>query len=62
VDEIRQENGRNIPIFALEQRIMPEFRQEDPCVAGDIVAGNVVWKPKDHWSQLIETMAATKSA
>ncbi|OGY89420.1 MAG: hypothetical protein A3B30_01650 [Candidatus Komeilibacteria bacterium RIFCSPLOWO2_01_FULL_52_15] len=30
-----------------------QYRQDDPEVAADIAAGNVVWKPKDEWEERI---------
>lgn len=32
---------------------MPQWRQDDPYVAHDIAAGNVVWKPKGQWQELL---------
>ncbi|MFH0830801.1 MAG: hypothetical protein V1895_01955 [Parcubacteria group bacterium] len=43
---------RDIPVLALEHKPMPQYRQDDPAVAEDIAAGNVVWKPKEEWQRL----------
>ena len=32
------------------------YRQDDPRVVGQVKAGNLVLKPKDHWDELMETM------
>jgi orotate phosphoribosyltransferase len=39
-------------VFALEYKPTPQYRQDDPAVADHIAAGNIVWKPKDHWNKL----------
>lgn len=44
--------ARKIPIVALVDRPIPEYRQDDPFVAADVAAGNIVWKPKDEWHKL----------
>lgn len=33
-----------------------QFKQEDPEVADDVAAGNVVWKPKEAWDKLAPYM------
>jgi adenine/guanine phosphoribosyltransferase-like PRPP-binding protein len=45
-----------IPVASLVRKIIPEYRQDDPAVAEDVANGNVVWKPKDEWSRLMEAM------
>jgi orotate phosphoribosyltransferase len=47
-----------IPVIALVREPMPEWAQEDPAVADDIQAGNVVWKPKEteSWARLMVAM------
>jgi len=45
--------GREIPIIAAVLIPTLEYRQDDPYVAADVEAGNVVWKPKDNWNELI---------
>ncbi len=41
-----------IPVLCLVRKVIPEYRQDDPFVAADVAAGNVVWKPKDEWEKL----------
>lgn len=45
-----------IPIISLVDIPIPEYRQGDPEVSDDIARGNVVWKPKDRWSELEAAM------
>lgn len=45
-----------LPVFALVRQVLPEYMQDDPAVASDVAAGNVVWKPKDHWAFLMSAM------
>lgn len=52
--------GREIPVVALLQMPIPEYKQEDPAVAEDIKNGNVVWKPKDEWPRLMSAMSAAR--
>lgn len=47
-------------VFALVRKQIPEWRQIDPAVRGDVAKGNVVWKPKNEWSRLMESMAAAE--
>lgn len=49
-----------IPIISLARKIIPQFQQDDPEVAADIAAGNVVFKPKDEWDRL--ATAVTKAS
>lgn len=44
--------SRKIPIIQAVLIPTPEYRQDDPYVAADVAAGNVVWKPKDNWNEL----------
>lgn len=44
-------------VVALMRQIIPEYRQDDPFVAEDIKAGNVIWKPKNEWAPLAKAMA-----
>lgn len=48
------EDGRELPIFAIQRFKAPEFRQDDALVAGHIASGNIIWKPKDQWDLLPE--------
>lgn len=41
-----------VPVFSLVRMPIPEYKQDDPAVADDIAAGNVIWKPKDEWDLL----------
>src|SRR3989344_3217960 len=41
-----------VPVANLVRLSIPEYKQDDPAVAGDIAAGNVTWKPKDEWDRL----------
>ncbi|TAN58580.1 hypothetical protein EPN15_00535 [Patescibacteria group bacterium] len=41
-----------IPVISLVRMPIPEYKQDDPVVARDIAAGNVIWKPKDEWDRL----------
>lgn len=45
-----------IPVIALVREPMPQYQQDDPEVAADVTAGNVVWKVKPEWSRLREVM------
>lgn len=46
--------GRSIPIVQAVLIPTPEYRQDDPYVAADVEAGNVVWKPKNNWDDLLQ--------
>ncbi len=46
------------PVYAFWDEAMPEYRQDDFEVAGDVAAGKVVWQPKLEWSRLMEFMKA----
>lgn len=48
-----------IPVMALIRKPIEEFRQDNQTVSEDIKKGNVVWKPKDKWSSLMEAMNNT---
>ena len=48
--------GKPLPIIASIRERYPEYPQDDPYVAGDINAGNIVWEAKQNWSQLIAHM------
>lgn len=45
---------RRWPVLALWNESFPEYEQDDPFVAADIAAGNILWKPKDEWQHLRE--------
>jgi len=46
--------GRKILVTQAVLIPTPEYRQDDPYVAADVAAGNVVWKPKDNWDSLLQ--------
>jgi len=47
-------NGK--PVLSLNYRPEPQWKQEDPVVAADIQAGNVVWEAKKEWPKLKKAM------
>ena len=49
-------NPLEIPVVSLVRKPIHEWRQDDPAVAEDVAAGNVVWKPKDDWDRLMKAM------
>jgi orotate phosphoribosyltransferase len=55
-------NGQvGIPVISLIRKPFPSYKQDDPEVAEDVVAGNVVWKPKgtpQDWARLMAAMNA----
>jgi len=53
--------GLSIPLVNVVWKHLPQYRQDDPAVSADIAEGNVVWKPKDKWSQLVDAMAKAKA-
>ncbi len=50
-----------IPIIALEDKPIRQYRQDDLLVLQDVENGNVVWKPKDKWAELMDAMNAHSS-
>ncbi len=48
-----------IPVIAAITAPTPQWRQSDSEVEADIIAGNVVWKPKLEWSRLEAAMASS---
>lgn len=48
------------PVASVVHQHTPEWKQDDPVVAEDIAAGNVVWKPKNEWDRLAEAMKAVQ--
>lgn len=48
--------GCQIPIIASIREAFPEYTQNDPAVAEDIVNGNVEFEVKKHWRHLCATM------
>lgn len=49
-----------VPVLSLLHIPSMQWHQDDPAVAEDIAAGNVVWKPKDEWEKLMLAMASAK--
>lgn len=47
---------QGIPVFSALHLPTIQYQQDDPKVAQDIERGNVVWKPKDQWDELMLTM------
>ena len=45
-----------LPIFAVVRESFDQFEQDDPSVADDVSAKNVVWKPKNDWAKLEAAM------
>jgi orotate phosphoribosyltransferase len=60
VEDFYEHGDQKIPVISLVRKPIPEYRQDDPVVAGDIIRGNVIWKPKDHWPELMAAMAANQ--
>lgn len=48
--------GLSLPVISLVRLPINEWRQDDPAVAEDIAKGNVILKPKNEWSRLMEAM------
>lgn len=55
-DCFETEDGRRIPIIAVIENPIPQYRQDDPKVKADVEAGNVVWDAKHEWPRLREAM------
>ncbi len=49
-----------LPVICLVRLPMPEYRQEELEVVEDIIAGNVVLKPKNEWPRLMAAMEAAE--
>ncbi len=45
-----------IPVVSLVRQVIPQYQQDDPEVAEYVNTGNVIWKPKDRWDQLMLAM------
>ncbi len=46
----------DLPVCSIQHLPTEQYQQDDPAVAADIAAGNVVWKPKDAWAKIVATM------
>ena len=51
-EDYYQVGNRRIPIVTIMKLPTKQYKQDDPEVAADIAAGNVVWKPKNNWDWL----------
>lgn len=49
---------QGVPVMSLLHIPSMQWKQDDPEVADDILAGNVVWKPKMEWDRLAAAMEA----
>ena len=49
--------GQALPVVAVVHKSFGQFAQDDPAVAQDIAALNVVWSPKKDWPRLAAAMA-----
>lgn len=58
VDQLYESGELKVPIISLARKPIAQYRQDDPAVAADVAAGNVVWKPKTEWAKLEAAMAA----
>ncbi len=56
----KEDRVRRFPIIALVEKPFPEYEQHEEAVVGDIISGNVIWKPKDKWDELMASMNANK--
>ncbi len=52
--------GQTIPVIALVQKPIPQYKQDHPLVAADVATGNVVWKAKPEWPRLKQAMERGK--
>lgn len=52
-------NYLDVPVFGALDLPTERYRQDDPYVASDVEAGNVIWKPKECWKQMIASMHGT---
>ncbi|MFA5745204.1 MAG: hypothetical protein WC887_03255 [Candidatus Paceibacterota bacterium] len=58
--EYSPRSGLVLPVLSLVRKKIDQYRQDDPTVADDVRAGNVVWKPKNEWGKLAEAMTSNK--
>ncbi len=57
VDEkFLSKQGDEIPVWSIYRQRIMQWKQDDPQVADDVMAGNVVWKPKKNWKQLMDLL------
>ena len=50
--------GLDLPVVALVRKPFGQYAQDDPAVAAEVAALNVVWSPKKDWPRLAAAMAA----
>lgn len=52
------------PVVSVLKKPIWEYKQEDPEVAAEITAGNIVWKPKsdEGWARLMAAVQASKNS
>ncbi len=55
-DRYDSPSGGSVPVISLVRKPIAQYRQNDPEVAADVAAGNVVWKPKADWDKLMAAM------
>lgn len=59
-DRVVYERGSGqaaIPVRSLQHCPTPQYRQDDPAVRQSVVLGNIIFKPKDHWEELVAAEA-----
>lgn len=45
-----------LPVIPVVRQPMDEWSQDDRAVKSDIESGNVVWKAKEHWGEMMRAM------
>ncbi len=50
---------QTFPLVELARKVFPSYRQDDPAVAADVAAGNVVLSTKKEWGRLKAAMQAS---
>jgi len=56
-DEVK---ALRLPVVSVVRKVINEWKQDDPAVAEDVAAGNVVWKPKNEWDRLMQAMQSAR--
>lgn len=57
----RPSDWDSLPVIALQHKPTPQYAQNNPQVAEDVAAGNIIMKPKDRWSELVAAEVAARS-
>ncbi len=57
-DTYEPQPGQVLPVVAVVHKPFGQFAQDDPAVAQDIAALNVVWSPKKEWPRLAAATAS----